>query len=84
MKISAPIQFYVHHSPQASPKIPKELSISIRDNRCGQPKGNPNMLKKEMSSLLNGDLLFAWHRDTHLVEPIHYEIQIIMTPSVHW
>ena len=40
------------------------------------------MLKKEISSLLNNDLFFTWHQDTHIDEPIHYKIQIIMTHLV--
>jgi hypothetical protein len=40
------------------------------------------MLKKDISSLLSSDLLFTWHQDTHLAKPIHYDIQIIMTPLV--
>jgi hypothetical protein len=41
---------------------------------------NPNILKEEIRSLLSSDLLFTWHQDTHLAEPIYYNIQIVMTP----
>jgi hypothetical protein len=34
MESSAPLQFGVHHSPQACPKLPKESIFSIRDNGC--------------------------------------------------
>ena len=61
MESNAPLQFGVHHSPQAFPKLPKESSISIRDNGCGYHKMNPNILKEEISILLNSDLLFPWN-----------------------
>jgi hypothetical protein len=35
MESNAPLQIGVHHSPQDFLKIPKESSISIRDNGCG-------------------------------------------------
>ena len=84
MEISTPLQLGVHHSSQVCPKISKESSISIQDDGFGYYKVNPSILKEEISSLLSSDLLFTWHQDTYLAEPIHYDIQIIMTPFGHW
>jgi hypothetical protein len=83
MEICTPLQLGVHHSPQTCPKLSKESSILIRDNGCGKPNVDPNILKEDIGSLLSSDLVFTWNQDTHLSKPIHYYIQVVMTPFQH-
>ena len=84
MESHNPLQLGVNHSPQTCPKLSKESSISIRDDGHGKPKVDTNILKEEISSFLSNDILFTWHQYTHLVKPIHYYIQVVMTPFRHW
>jgi hypothetical protein len=70
--------------PAKNSKLPK-----LPEN-CFEPVGKggwppiSTWIKEEISILLNNDLLFTWHQYTHIVEPIHYNIQIVMTPFGHW
>jgi hypothetical protein len=80
MESRTPLQLGVHHSPRTCPKLSMESSISIRDNGCGQPEVDLDILKEDISALLSSDLFFTWNQDTHLAKHIQYYIQVVMTP----
>jgi hypothetical protein len=65
----------VQHSPQ---NISKESSVLIQDNGSRQSTMDPYMLKENMSSFLNSDMIFTYHQDTCLAIPIQYYMQLVM------